>query len=243
MNSSIFSILSIIRRNGFAVLMLMLLIFGSVGRSFGQAPVAQFNTNPGYSSNGDLSVCAGSTILFTLAANNVTFINSNTTVSWTFVNGSITSSNLRTPFPVSFSISGSATLTLTTGSLVSTKTIQIIVSSAPPYTPDLVLSSSSLLSSWTSSIENGIKTFKVCPGNSTPQNLGLDVTPAINCSSVTAPDAFGYGPGTLTSFDQLQWTNCSGTYNYFDNLYSQGFYYLVFNINFNASFSSKVPHI
>ena len=46
MNSSIFNISNIIRRNGFAVSMLMLLVFGSVGRSYGQCTITYQSISP-----------------------------------------------------------------------------------------------------------------------------------------------------------------------------------------------------
>ncbi len=117
---------------------LFLFVFLSVGSVLGQSLQSSFLTIPSFNpTTENLNICQGSTVLFVLGDQNSTNISPSTIVSWAFTGANITTSNMRTPFAVTFSSSGTATLTLTDGSTSSIFDITINASSAPPLSPTL----------------------------------------------------------------------------------------------------------
>ena len=87
------------------VLLFLLTFFAITSSTWGQLN-ANFSTNPLYNTSNQLTVCAGSSVLFTFISTGSN-ISSTTNVNWTFTTNSgtalsSTSSNLRTPFPITF---------------------------------------------------------------------------------------------------------------------------------------------
>ena len=127
---------------------------------FGQLD-ASFFSNPAIS-NGQISVCQGSTVMFNLTSPTAPNLNAATTVQWTFVGANIATSSSQGPLPVIFNSSGSAKLKLTkvtpTGTLTDSMSVIVNVSSNV-ITPTLTLSTPSL---FTSSTLNGVSIFKNC---------------------------------------------------------------------------------
>ena len=146
---------------------------------FGQLD-ASFFTNPNIS-NGQINVCQGSTVMFTMSQASQTNITSLTTIAWTFTGANITTSNSQGPLPVVFNTNGTATLILTEGLDADTMVVAVNVSS-PPFTPTLSLSSSS--TNFTTSVINGITVFKNC--SSINYMLNLDLNQLLNCSNVSS---------------------------------------------------------
>lgn len=164
---------------------------------FGQL-TASFFTNP-VSSNGQISVCQGSTVLFTMSPSSQTNITSSTTISWAFTGANISTSSSQGPLPVVFNSSGTATLILTEGIESDTMVVNVNVST-PPFTPTLSLSPSS--TNFTSSLINGVTVFKNC--NSINYTLSLNLDQVLNCTNVISS----------SSAIKIDWgNNSSNNYN------------------------------
>ncbi|MBP6090323.1 MAG: gliding motility-associated C-terminal domain-containing protein [Crocinitomicaceae bacterium] len=147
--------------------------------SFGQLD-ASFFTNPNFS-NGQINVCQGSTVLFTMSPATQTNISSLTTIAWTFTGANISTSNSQGPIPVVFNSSGTATLILTEGTDADTMVVNVNVST-PPFTPTLSLSP--LFTNFSASVFNGVTVFKNC--NSIDYMLRLNFDQVLNCSNVSS---------------------------------------------------------
>lgn len=147
--------------------------------AFGQLS-ASFFTNPAIS-NGQISVCQGSTVLFTMSPATQTNISSLTTIAWTFTGANISTSNSQGPIPVVFNSSGTATLILTEGTDADTMVVNVNVST-PPFTPTLSLSP--LFTNFSASVINGVTVFKNC--NSINYMLRLNFDQVLNCSNVSS---------------------------------------------------------
>ena len=133
------------------------------GQIWGQL-TAEFTTKPAYTSS-VINVCSGSQVLFVLSDINTTSITPTTTVNWIFTGGaSISSSQMRTPFAVTFTSSGTAKLKLQDGATISEKTIDINVVSSPPLSPNLINGTGGGLPLTVSTL-SGITKFNYCPVN------------------------------------------------------------------------------
>jgi PKD repeat protein len=194
---------------------------------------ANFTTNPIYNSSNQLTVCSGSTVLLTFISTGSNII-STTTVNWTFTTISGTplttsSSNLRTPFPITFT-NGNYTVTLTLtnpGGATNSKTITIIATSPPPISPSLSLSATSLTNNWSVTTINSITTFKICPPDLTqPVDVLFNIPSITSCTNISSMN--------ITDLDPNGQILCSPGSIY--NIYypqSQRFYYSVFTVQFN----------
>jgi hypothetical protein len=187
----------------FKLFLVFIAVFAVRG-AWGQL-TADFLTRPSYTTSGSnytLDVCSGSQVLFVLSDINTTSITPTTSVNWTFTGGaSLSSSQMRTPFAVTFTSSGTATLTLQDGSVINSKTVQINVSSSPPISPTLSSGTGggNVLSP---TIDvNGIPKFYYCPN---PESGNHNITLNLSQSLVCSPNSgFTIANNTTTSV-QLQ---------------------------------------
>ncbi|MFY7668942.1 MAG: PKD-like domain-containing protein, partial [Crocinitomicaceae bacterium] len=229
-------------------LFVALTVLAGKGIVLGQL-TAEFITRPAYTTSGStytLNVCSGSQVLFVLSDLNTTSITSTTTVNWSFTGGaSISSSQMRTPFAVTFTSSGSATLTLQDGSNIQTKTLQINVTSSPPITPTISSGTGGGLSLPSPINVNGIPKFYYCPNPETgSHSIVLNLSQSLVCS----PNSGFTINDNSTNSVQLQVLGASSFTNpttcpvqTFSKSFSQGFYYLILRINFsNGCTYSKV---
>lgn len=140
---------------------------------------ALFTTNPTVV-NGTISVCQGSTILFTMGSQSQTNITSESIIEWTFTGASMTTSSSQGVLPVQFLSSGTAKLKVTDGAFSDSTSITINVST-PPFTPTLSLASGSLFSS---TVLNGVSVFKNCSAlSNSPLTLNY---PSLSCATVSS---------------------------------------------------------
>lgn len=206
----------------------LFLLFFLSGRVNGQLN-ADFLTIPSYSNSNTISVCQGSSILFVLEDQNNTNITSTTTVQWTFTGATISTSTMRTPFPVTFNSSGTATLTLTDGATTSSFQITITAVSAPMITGlTLTCSSPNNVSSVTAL--DGTTKFTYCPNPETGSfpflfSLSNSLTCPANIASASNVSLSVLGQSPTAA------TNCP--VSSISRNFSQGFYYLVFRVQFN----------
>ncbi|MEY4893904.1 MAG: hypothetical protein RL751_714 [Bacteroidota bacterium] len=222
--------------------LLIFLVLGTFGDVWGQLN-ANFSTNPLYNANNQLSVCAGSSVLFTFISTGSN-ISPVTNVSWAFttITGtalSQTSSTLRTPFPLTFP-NGTYSVTLTLNEPngnSSSKTITITANTAPPSSPSLSLSPFSVTAGWSSTTINGVPAFSICPANlNATQDVTFDITPTLNCAQVTSI--------THTDVPSSSPIACSG--GYIDITYNPNtarFYYSVFSVQFSTCTFSRVYYV
>ncbi|MDP4636941.1 MAG: hypothetical protein NWS43_03740, partial [Crocinitomicaceae bacterium] len=201
---------------------------------FGQQ--ADFTTNP--PNNGSvLNICSNSTVLFQLN-NSVSVIgnNSNTVVSWTITttsgsnSASITSTSLRTEFPITFP-TGSYTVLLTVSipnTLPLTKSLNVIASNTTNSLPNISLNSANSSNWSTSSINiegNSVTTFTSCPQTiSNSHYIKWDLN-NITCSNVNNI--------SISDYSQPSPIDCSmgEIENTYDAL-NVRFFYLVLKVDF-----------
>ena len=224
------------------VLLFLLTFFAITSSTWGQLN-ANFSTNPLYNTSNQLTVCAGSSVLFTFISTGSN-ISSTTNVNWTFTTNSgtalsSTSSNLRTPFPITFP-NGTYTITLTLSEpsgATSSKTITVTATSAPPSTPSLALSSFSANAGWSSATISGVPGFSICPVNlNLNQDVTFEISPALNCTQVTSI--------THTEVPSFPPIDCSvGTIDITYNPNTSRFYYSVFAVNFGSCIFSRVYYV
>lgn len=222
----------------FSFVLLLLLLSGKVE---GQLS-ANFSTNPLHTGT-TLNVCAGSSVLFTFISTGSN-ISSTTSVSWSFVTNSgtslsSTSSNLRTPFPITFP-NGTYTVTLTLSEpsgASSTKLVNVTATSSPPSTPSLSLSSFSSSAGWSSTTISGVPGFKICPQNlNLNQDVIFDITPTLNCTQVTNI--------SHTEVPASTPIDCSaGQIEITYNPNTSRFYYSVFSVSFSGCIFSRVYYV
>ena len=214
----------------------------TIGGAWGQLN-ANFSTNPLYNTSNQLNVCAGSSVLFTFISTGSN-ISSATSVNWTFTTNSgtalsQTTSTLRTPFPLTFP-NGTYTITLTlsepSGAL-SSKTITVNATSAPPVSPSLTLSTFSVTAGWNSTTIEGVPAFSICPVNlNLSQDVTFDITPSLNCAQVTSI--------THTEVPSSTPIDCNN--GYIDITYNPNtarFYYSVFSVQFTTCTFSRVYYV
>lgn len=219
-------------------MVLNLLLILNSERASGQLN-ANFATNPTHSNN-QISVCAGSTILFTFISTGSN-ITATTQVNWTFTTNSgtslsMSSSTLRTPFPLTFP-NGIYNVTLTlsepNGS-TSTKSIIVTATSIPPSYPNISLDATSISAGWSSNPDNTI--FTICPINLTvSQDVIFNIT-SLNCSPNPTI--------TLTDLNVNGNIDCSA--GIIENTYNpvtSRFYYSVFTVQFSGCTFSRVHYI
>jgi gliding motility-associated-like protein len=188
---------------------------------FGQLS-ASFFTNPAIT-NGQISVCQGSTVLFTMSPASQTNITPLTTIAWTFTGANISTSNSQGPIPVVFNSSGTATLILTEGTDADTMVVNVNVST-PPFTPTLSLSP--LFTNFSASVINGVTVFKNC--NSIDYMLRLNFDQALNCSNVSSIN-INWGVGN----PQSQNFTCGTIPTSVNRNYgAPGNYYITYRVNF-----------
>ena len=187
--------------------------------SFGQL-TASFFTNPAIS-NGEINICQGSTVLFTMSPSSQTNITSNTTIQWSFSGGNISTSSSQGTIPVKFSSNGSATLVVYEGSNIDTMVVSINVST-PPFIPTLSLSPS--LTNFSTSLVNAVAVFKNCSSINYTLNLNLDQI--LNCTNVSSINInWGLGP----SVNYL----CGGIpATLIKNYGGPGNYFITYRVNF-----------
>ncbi|MFN5678778.1 MAG: PKD domain-containing protein [Flavobacteriia bacterium] len=224
------------------LLAFFILLFMTIGGAWGQLN-ANFSTNPLYNTSNQLNVCAGSSVLFTFISTGSN-ISSATSVNWTFTTNSgtalsQTTSTLRTPFPLTFP-NGTYTITLTlsepSGAL-SSKTITVNATSAPPVSPSLTLSTFSVTAGWNSTTIEGVPAFSICPVNlNLSQDVTFDITPSLNCAQVTSI--------THTEVPSSTPIDCNN--GYIDITYNPNtarFYYSVFSVQFTTCTFSRVYYV
>jgi len=225
------------------VLGLFLLFFLSFGNAWGQSLQASFLTLPSFnSSNQTLNVCQGSTILFVLSDQNITNMSPTTSVAWSFTGANISTSNLRTPFGVTFSNSGTAQLTLTDGATVSVFSIAINANSAAPSNPTLSVASPTSVVSTTNS--SGITKFVYCPNPESGNfSFNFALSNSLLCpsqitnNSLSSVNLFVLGSSTNPTISGCPVSSIT-------RQFQQGFYYLVFRVNFaNGCTYSKVYYL
>ena len=195
---------------------------------------ADFTTNPQHFGN-TLNICGSSSVLFTL---NTTSLgnNSSTLVQWSITTtsgsntASVTSSTLKTPFPVLFPTGQyNVTLTITTpNNPTSTKTIIVNSSAALSQNPSLSLNTSNSpgWSTGTTTVSgNNINTFSICPSTSDPQYIQWNLN-GVSCNQISSISITDYT--TSTPID------CS--FGIIENTYivspAVRFFYLVLNVGF-----------
>ena len=222
------------------LLAFFLLFFMSLSSAWGQSLQANFLTLPSFnSSTQSISVCQGSTILFVLGDQNITNMTPSTTVQWSFTGANITSSSMRTPFGVTFTSNGTASLTLTDGSLVSTFSITVTASAAPTATPTLTCTAPSPITTTTSL--DGITKFTYCP---TPESGNFPFVFSLS-SSLACPSVVSAASQVSLSVLGASATNATGCpVTQISRSFAQGFYYVIFRVQFaNGCLYSKLYYV
>ena len=212
----------------------------SLSSAWGQSLQANFLTLPSFnSSTQSISVCQGSTILFVLGDQNITNMTPSTTVQWSFTGANITSSSMRTPFGVTFTSNGTASLTLTDGSLVSTFSITVTASAAPTATPTLTCTAPSPITTTTSL--DGITKFTYCP---TPESGNFPFVFSLS-SSLACPSVVSAASQVSLSVLGASATNATGCpVTQISRSFAQGFYYVIFRVQFaNGCLYSKLYYV
>ena len=216
------------------------LLFMTIGGAWGQSLQANFLTLPSFnSSTQSISVCQGSTILFVLGDQNITNMTPSTTVQWSFTGANITSSTMRTPFGVTFTSNGTASLTLTDGSSVSTFSITVTASTAPTATPTLTCTAPSPITTTTSL--DGITKFTYCP---TPESGNFPFVFSLS-SSLACPSVVSAASQVSLSVLGASATNATGCpVTQISRSFAQGFYYVIFRVQFaNGCLYSKLYYV
>ena len=212
----------------------------TIGGAWGQSLQANFLTLPSFnSSTQSISVCQGSTILFVLGDQNITNMTPSTTVQWSFTGANITSSTMRTPFGVTFTSNGTASLTLTDGSSVSTFSITVTASTAPTATPTLTCTAPSPITTTTSL--DGITKFTYCP---TPESGNFPFVFSLS-SSLACPSVVSAASQVSLSVLGASATNATGCpVTQISRSFAQGFYYVIFRVQFaNGCLYSKLYYV
>ncbi len=180
----------------FAWLSIVFLFIGSFG--FGQT--ASFTTTPA-AVNGVVSVCQGSTLLFTNITQNNTTLAGPTTFAWSFGNGQ--TSTIAGPHAITYNTPGTYTVTLNitdNGIIFQPATVTVIVSGPPPIIP--TIGPGNLCTQTYTS--NGVTVFQTSSGNGCGclnQNMG----PAISLLNTdqypagTVAQIYWGGNGTIAN--------------------------------------------
>ncbi|MFM7644775.1 MAG: hypothetical protein ACKO5N_08320, partial [Sphingomonadales bacterium] len=225
------------------VLFFLFTFFAITSGTWGQSLQASFLTLPSYNpSTGALNVCQGSTILFVLGDQNTTNLGPTTTVSWSFTGATISSSTMRTPFGVTFNSSGTATLTLTDGAISSTFQISINVSTPPIIAPTLSCTVPSSVT--TSTTNDGITKFTYCPNPETGTFLfNFALSSPLSCpGQILSNSTSNINLSVLGSSGNATIGACP--VSSLSRSFVQGFYYLVFRIQFsNGCLFSRVYYL
>jgi large repetitive protein len=195
---------------------------------------ADFTTNPQHFNN-TLNICGSSSVLFTVNTSSLGN-NPSTLVQWTITTtsgsntASVTTSTLKTPFPILFPQGQySVTLTVTTpNNPTSTKTITVNSSAALSQTPSLSLNNANS-PGWTTGVTtvsgNNTNTFTICPLNSDPQYIQWNLN-GVTCSQISSI--------SITDYTTSNAIDCSS--GIIENTYNISpavrFFYLVLNVGF-----------